>query len=349
MAECTECKKEMVKDDFGEFCDDLDCSAGKEDKKVRKKDSGKKVIGLNKERHALEIAIKNNFATLLIGETGMGKTYVLQSLGEELGKTVIRVSLNGEVGINELLGKWLVKDGSTYWQDGILIECMKKGWWIILDELNAGLPEVLFCLNSLMDDSKAIVVAEKDGERVVAHSEFRLFATINPPDEYVGTKELNKSLLSRFQIVLYLDYYAPSIELKIVRYQSKIDEKIGRIMVDVGNAIRQLKNKKKIWYTCSTRDLVNWARLFNCNGSTLEETFVFSILNKAHVDERELITSTIKVACQIDVDWQVTKGTVRSMTASLRKEVKELESKRLAMTTLLTDLESKTKELRGIL
>ena len=105
-----------------------------------------KLIGLEKEKLTLELAAKANFPTLLIGETGIGKTYVLQHLAREYKQKITRVSLNGEIGINELLGKWLAKDGSTYWQDGVLIDCMKKGHWIIMDEINAALPEVLFCL-----------------------------------------------------------------------------------------------------------------------------------------------------------------------------------------------------------
>jgi len=314
--------------------------------KLKKAREEMKLIGLDHEKKALELGIENNFPVLLIGETGIGKTYVLQHLAKEKNQKVVRISLNGEIGINELLGKWLVKEGSTYWQDGVLVECMRKGYWVILDEINAALPEVLFCLNSLLDDARSIVIAEKDGELVKPHENFRLFATMNPPGEYTGTKELNKALLSRFAIVLYMKEYTPELELKILKYQSCIGEVSARIMVDVANAIRKAKEKQEIWYTCSTRDLVNWARLFSANGNTLEETFCFSILNKAPVEDREVIEKYVKDACSIDFKWNWKYRKVEKLTDLLKVDIEKLESKKQKLKDAVDELVNKAEKVK---
>lgn len=305
-----------------------------------------KLIGLVQEKRALELAVENDFPILLIGETGIGKTYTLQHIAKAQNKKIIRVSLNGEIGINELLGKWLVKEGSTYWQDGILVECMRKGYWIILDEINAALPEVLFCLNALLDDSRSIIISEKDGELVSPNPDFRLFATMNPPEEYVGTKELNKALLSRFPIVLYFKEYDPDTELEIVKYQSGIDDNIARIIVDVGNAIRQLKKERKIWYTCSTRDLVNWARLMACNGNSIEEALCFSVLNKASTEEQPIIKEAIKSASSIQFDWSWTQQNFRKLTNDLLLDIEKLKEKRRKLQEKVDELIDKAKEVK---
>ncbi|MEW6278483.1 MAG: AAA family ATPase [Candidatus Eremiobacterota bacterium] len=85
------------------------------------------------------------------------------------------------------------------WKDGTLVEAMRKGHWVILDEINLAEPSVLERLNSLLDPDRMIVLSEKDGERVQAAPGFRLFGTMNPPTaEYEGRKELSPAMRNRF-------------------------------------------------------------------------------------------------------------------------------------------------------
>lgn len=64
---------------------------------------------------------------------------------------------------------------------------MRKGEWIILDELNLAPSEVLEALNRLLDDNRQLFITET-GITVTAHSRFMLFATQNPPGLYGGRK-----------------------------------------------------------------------------------------------------------------------------------------------------------------
>lgn len=70
---------------------------------------------------------------------------------------------------------------------GVLIDAMRKGYWIILDELNLAPTDVLEALNRLLDDNRELFVAETQ-EVVKAHPRFMLFATQNPPGLYGGRK-----------------------------------------------------------------------------------------------------------------------------------------------------------------
>lgn len=77
---------------------------------------------------------------------------------------------------------------------GVLIDAMRKGYWIILDELNLAPTDVLEALNRLLDDNRELFVAETQ-EVVKAHPRFMLFATQNPPGLYGGRKVPKVSLL----------------------------------------------------------------------------------------------------------------------------------------------------------
>lgn len=70
---------------------------------------------------------------------------------------------------------------------GVLISAMRKGYWIILDELNLAPTDVLEALNRLLDDNRELLVAETQ-EVIKAHPKFMLFATQNPPGLYGGRK-----------------------------------------------------------------------------------------------------------------------------------------------------------------
>ena len=92
----------------------------------------------------LAVGVRDNLPILLIGESGTGKTSAIRYLANQTGNGLRRVNLNGGTTADELVGRLLINDKGTYWVDGVLTEAMRKGEWIVLDEINAALPEVLF-------------------------------------------------------------------------------------------------------------------------------------------------------------------------------------------------------------
>lgn len=64
---------------------------------------------------------------------------------------------------------------------------MRKGYWIILDELNLAPTDVLEALNRVLDDNRELFIPETQTV-VRGHPGFRLFATQNPPGLYGGRK-----------------------------------------------------------------------------------------------------------------------------------------------------------------
>lgn len=70
---------------------------------------------------------------------------------------------------------------------GVLVEAMRKGHWIVLDELNLAPTDVLEALNRVLDDNRELFIPETQ-ITVKAHPGFRIFATQNPPGLYGGRK-----------------------------------------------------------------------------------------------------------------------------------------------------------------
>ena len=71
---------------------------------------------------------------------------------------------------------------------GLLVEAMRAGHWLILDELNLAPTDVLEALNRVLDDNRELFIAETK-ITVKAHPHFMLFATQNPAGEWKAAKQ----------------------------------------------------------------------------------------------------------------------------------------------------------------
>src|SRR3990167_4356140 len=240
----------------------------------------------------LEKAIAGNKAVLLVGDTGCGKTATICELAKEQGKELIRINLTGQTGVDDIIGKYLVNEKGTYWIDGLLIEAMKRGNWIVLDEINMALPDIISKLHSLLDDDRKIVLNEKDGEVVRPSVGFRIFATMNPSDDYTGTKELNLEFLSRFGAVLQFEY--ADTETEIITEQGGVDGSIAEMLVALAKEARQNKKDGKFSYIISTRDLIYCASLIK-DGLDTALAVETAIINKYPASERVAVAKLFEL------------------------------------------------------
>lgn len=226
--------------------------------------NGGKFIDHGDIMKTLAIGIRDNLAVLLIGESGTGKTSAIRYLASATQNGLRRVNLNGGTTADELVGRLLINDKGTYWVDGVLTEAMRNGEWIVLDEINAALPEVLFVLQSVLDDDGYLVLQEKDDKEIVRkHADFRLFATCNPP-EYAGTKEMNKALLSRFAICINTEYPPEATELEIIAHHlgtAVAKSEMAIKLVGMANDTRKAKELGNADYAINTRDIISILKL----------------------------------------------------------------------------------------
>jgi midasin (ATPase involved in ribosome maturation) len=280
----------------------------------------KKILLTPRIKKALEISISLDLPALLEGETGTGKTTFIRELAREKGKTLYRINLTGQTGVDELIGKWIVnqKEGMK-WIDGLLVLAMKQGDWVVLDEVNMALPEILAKLHSLLDDDKKLVLIEKEGEEIIPHPDFRFFATQNPSEDYAGTKELNKAFLSRFPLVIRVDYTTQEAKLL-----TEVSEDTAIKLVEIAREIRKSKERGDISLTCSTRDIIYASKLIK-GGMTLPEALEVSVINKAPQEEKKAIEKMIEIFSGekiiIDgVEYESLKDVLK-LVEDLKKEV----------------------------
>lgn len=312
-----------------------------------------KIIGQEENLDLIRLSAKNELHALLIGPTGVAKTSAVAEIAEEFGRTVVRAPITGETTTNEFVGRYELEsiDGAskTVWVNGPLLDAVENGHWFVADEVNMALPEILSLLHPLLDHDKVVIVSQRNGQVVKPHPDFRFFATMNPVDEYAGTKELNKAFMSRFPMILYFDYPAVDVEARIIKGHTGMDDNTASILAEMGLGLRDLKKSGRSNYVCSTRDLIYCAKLVMA-GIDLAQAVNVSIINRSDSYEREHVVECTQQYINNIVEYIKTNN-VESMLVkfdSVDKEIKKAKQKLEAdlakeRTEMLADA-SKAKE-----
>ena len=114
-----------------------------------------------------------NEPLLLIGETGVGKTSLIRHLAYLTHNSFQRFNLSGQTEKLHFIGGYCPSErGEFVWQDGVLIEAMRRGQWLVIDEINLAPSQVIERMNSLLDDDGFVVVTEHKGEQYVRQSAY---------------------------------------------------------------------------------------------------------------------------------------------------------------------------------
>ncbi|XP_055005322.1 midasin-like isoform X2 [Boleophthalmus pectinirostris] len=213
-------------------------------------------------RDLARVVSAGSHPVLIQGETSVGKTSLIRWLATATGNQCVRINNHEHTDIQEYIGCYSSDHrGKLVFKEGVLIDAMRKGYWIILDELNLAPTDVLEALNRLLDDNRELFVAETQ-EVVKAHPRFMLFATQNPPGVYGGRKVLSRAFRNRF-VELHFDEL-PSAELETILHQRcslppSYCSKLVKVMLDLQSFRRGSSVFAGKHGFITLRDLFRWA------------------------------------------------------------------------------------------
>ncbi|CAH0590186.1 unnamed protein product [Chrysodeixis includens] len=202
---------------------------------------------------------------LLQGDTSVGKTSLITYIAKASGNYCVRINNHEHTDLQEYIGSYATDaSGKLVFKEGVLVEAMRKGYWIILDELNLAPSDVLEALNRVLDDNRELFIPETQ-QVVKADPNFMLFATQNPPGLYGGRKMLSRAFRNRF-VELHFDEI-PKRELETILHQRchvppAYSKKMIAVMADLqirrrGSAAVQGKDG-----FITLRDLFRWGQRY---------------------------------------------------------------------------------------
>ncbi len=216
-------------------------------------------------------SIHANENILLTGGTGVGKTTHVVQLASRINQPLLRINFNGETRMSDLIGKMTVLNGETIWVDGVLPTAMRRGYWLLLDEIDFADPAVLSLLHPVLEQNPMLTLKENGGEIIKPHPSFRMFGTANSigamsdrAGAYGGTNTMNEAFLDRWQVLL-VDNLPAKEELKVVRNEAPgLSSSIAKKMVSFANMARhQDFGDASVTYggdNFSTRKILAWAK-----------------------------------------------------------------------------------------
>lgn len=177
---------------------------------------------------------------LLKGPSGSGKTKLAQSVSNYFNQPMHSINCSIDLDAEALLGfKTIIqKDGETVIEfiEGPVIQAMKQGHILYIDEINMAKPETLPILHSVLDHRR-MLTNPFTGEVIFAHESFTVISAIN--EGYVGTSPMNEALKNRF--VSFSVPYLSGDELRkvtIAEYPNTSTELIDT-MLNIGNDLKK--------------------------------------------------------------------------------------------------------------
>lgn len=127
---------------------------------------------------------------------------------------------------------------------GSLVNCIKNGDWILLDEINLASTETLECLSTILEPNGSVVLLEKGDYKPVTRSpNFRIFACMNPSTD-VGKKDLPQGIRNRFT-EFFVDELISEQDLRIL-VNDYLSTTTGMQPSKIDSAVKLYKKLKKM-------------------------------------------------------------------------------------------------------
>lgn len=247
------------------------------------------------------------FPVLIQGPTSSGKTSMIEYLAEYSGNKFVRINNHEHTDLQEYLGTYVSgSDGKLKFQEGLLVQAMRQGHWIVLDELNLAPTDILEALNRLLDDNRELLIPETQ-EIVRPHENFMLFATQNPPGLYGGRKVLSRAFRNRFLELHYDDI--PEDELEYILQKRSVNTAPSdcRRIVSVYKELSRLRQTSRVFEQkdsfATLRDLFRWAlRDAETREDIANNGFMLLAERVRNDEERIAVREVIETVFKVKID-----------------------------------------------
>ena len=200
---------------------------------------------------------KNQLPFLIKGPTGCGKTRFIQHMAAHLGRPLYTVACHDDLTAADLVGRHLIGNGETYWNDGPLTRAVREGAICYLDEVVEARKDTTVVMHPLTDDRRILPI-ERTGETLSAPPEFMLVVSYNPGYQNL-LKGMKPSTRQRF-VSMQFNYPDNKTERTIVQQETGVHDDLASQLVKLATALRSLTGHD-LEESASTRLLIYAANL----------------------------------------------------------------------------------------
>jgi nitric oxide reductase NorQ protein len=217
---------------------------------------------------------------LLSGYPGCGKTALIEAA---FAGEMITAHAHGDMEVTDLVGTYTQQPDGTYlWVDGPLVEAMKKGRVLFVDDITLAPATVLARLYPAMDGRGEIRVVEHENETVRAKKGFFVVGAHNPG---APGAILSEALASRFLLPLQVES----------DFSMALDMGIDSRIVMGATALRKMRDggdgERIISWAPEMRELLAFQKNKDAFG---ENIAIGALIGAAPEETRDTIASTLR-------------------------------------------------------
>lgn len=270
-----------------------------ENRRIRKpqyKFYGKEVL---EEALAALLAGKN---LLLTGAKATGKNVLAENLAYIFNRPVYNVSMHVNTDAASLVGADTFKDGEVVFRKGPIYKAAEEGGFAILDEINMAKNEAISVLHASLDYRKIIDLAGYDPIEIDPNTRF--IGTMNYG--YIGTRELNEALASRFMIIHVPSITNENLDKLLRDTFPTLKEKYRKAFIDLFESLRlKSENNEISSRSVDLRGLIGAIETMEI-GLSPYKALQIGLVNKSFDDfERELILDTLRSKIPEDIEESI--------------------------------------------
>jgi MoxR-like ATPase len=218
-----------------------------------------RIVGRERELDLVLAAVAAGRDILLEGPPGTSKSTLLRAITAEWGIPLVFVEGNADLTPAKIVGhhnpaRVLREDYSVAnFVDGPLLEAMREGGFLYIEEFNRAPEDTL---NTLLTAMAERSIAVPRAGTVVAKPTFRVIASMNPYDN-IGTIRLSTSVHDRL-CRLAISYQDETAEQDIVRLRAPLDDpRFERLVADAVAVTRATRAHEFIRQGSSVRGAID--------------------------------------------------------------------------------------------
>lgn len=243
---------------------------------------------------AVLAALSRGRSAFLYGPAGTGKTSFAKQVAAHSGRSYVRISCTETTEAETLVGMTVpdASNGGVKWQDGQLTAAIRRpGTLVHIDEVTVARPGALFVLQSLLDDERAIFIAET-GEFVPMAPGVIVIITDNTngtgdvTGQYEATRIMNRAFLDRCAVTARLDFMTPAEEAKALVARSGCKPKLAALLCKFAALTRTKADQGRVSHGLTLRRLIALAEALT-DGVDPNFAYQLTVIETAPHDDKE--------------------------------------------------------------
>lgn len=239
--------------------------------------------------------------SIVFGPTGCGKTASIEYLTKLLNWNLVIVSITPGSNEDTMVGTQMPaaheQSGAptVEWVDRMIAQAVRlshdRPTVLLIDEINR-IRDVneYACMMSLLDSTQRLTLPT--GE-TIDKGDLVVIGTANPPEEYIGTNELDPAFENRLPWTPRIDY--PSIEAEAEALVSRVPTLSNGAAETMATIARKIRDASEIMHPIGFRSLLMWAEAVTSGFFTWHEAVDRSLVAKFPRDEQQAVLNIVSL------------------------------------------------------